>query len=179
LTREGQVSASDEVLARTENTPWDQRNANKVLQSPKTTEAQRIDKSPAVVARRNQATKNIAKTVSSEARAAASAKRMRLMTGGAAVLGTVLANPMLMDYAGRAWDKLFPEPPYDPFGYLRGKMSDKEIAVFEADRRVRRQVAVSIGLDPDSTWTDDQWKLFQPVYDKSKREGFVRERQSW
>jgi RHS repeat-associated protein len=35
LTREGQVGASQDVLKKTENTPWDQRNVNQVLSSPK------------------------------------------------------------------------------------------------------------------------------------------------
>lgn len=35
LTREGQVAAGQDVLTQTENTPWDQRNVNRILSSPR------------------------------------------------------------------------------------------------------------------------------------------------
>ena len=56
LTREGQVAASQAVRSRAENTPLDQRNANQILSSTRTTEAERIENNPAVAAYRNQKT---------------------------------------------------------------------------------------------------------------------------
>jgi RHS repeat-associated protein len=54
LTREGQVAASEDVLYQTSNTPWDQRNVDQILSSPRTTEAQRIEGSPDVAAYRQR-----------------------------------------------------------------------------------------------------------------------------
>lgn len=51
--RGAQVSGSEEVLWRTQNTPWDQRNAEAVIAGGSTTEAQRIESNAAVQVSRN------------------------------------------------------------------------------------------------------------------------------
>jgi RHS repeat-associated protein len=83
----------------------------------------------------------------------------------------ILSSPLfypLWDYLGK---KLVPEPQaWDP--NEGDAVCSQEIEDAKADRRLRQQVARGIGYDPNKAFTDDQWRVFNPLYERAKSRGY-------
>src|SRR2546423_12881726 len=95
----------------------------------------------------------------------------RILPGAAVILSNPVFNP-LWKYLRH---KLMGEPPpWDPFGNV--SVCSEEIERLKRDRALRRQVAIGIGYDPNTRWTDEQWRFFNPIYERAQKHGYTGEK---